>query len=262
MKNTFAAYKEIAHYSPYSVEEILLAHKLLMPTLIDEAGTFRSGGVTITRGTQVLHIAPPASRVQLLIKELLAWLQKTDIHPLMARCIFHYEFEFIHPFADGNGRMGRLWQTVILSKWQPILALLPVERVVRDRQQEYYAALGTSDQLADGTLFTEFMLQVILQALQELDLNTEQDSEQQSEQVKRLLQIMEQQAYSSKELMTKLQLLQRPTFLYKYLRPALEAGLIEMTVPDKPNSRLQKYRLTAKGRIMKMEAGKNLGASS
>lgn len=253
VKNAFEAYEEIMKYSPHSVKDMLAAHKLLMSTLIDEAGAFRSGGVGITRGEQVVHVAPPAARVPSLIKELLSWLRKTDTHPLVASCIFHYEFEFIHPFSDGNGRMGRLWQTVILSNWHPVFALLPVESVVRDRQQEYYAALGSSDKSADGTLFTEFMLAAILQAIRELEANTDQVNDQVTDQVRHLLQVMEQQAYAAKELMDKLQLSHRPTFRKNYLHPALEQGLIEMTVPDKPNSRIQKYRLTAKGRRLKSE---------
>ena len=248
VKNAFAAYEELPNYSLYSIDDMLSAHKLLMTTLVDEAGKFRSGSVEIQRGKEMVHVAPPANRIPALMNDLFKWLRATDAHPLIASSIFHYEFEFIHPFQDGNGRVGRLWQTLILSKWKPLFALLPVESVVRDRQQEYYAALSSSDKSANGTLFTEFMLKAILQALQELELTTEQVSEQVTEQVARLLKSMDNQAYSGRELMETLALNHRPTFLYSYLQPALKAGLIEMTVPDKPRAKNQKYRITTKGK--------------
>lgn len=251
VKNAFSAYDELPNLSPYSIDDMLSAHGLLMKALVDEVGKFRSGGVGIQRGKQMVHVAPPASRIPELMNKLFAWLKKTDLHPLIASCVFHYEFEFIHPFQDGNGRIGRLWQTLILSTWKPLFALLPVESVVRDRQQEYYAALSLSDKSADATAFTEFMLHAILQALRELD--TEQQTEQQTEQVMRLLAVIDNTLYSTKELMEKLNLSHRPTFLYSYLRPALDAGLIGMTYPDSPRARNQKYRLTAKGRSLKLE---------
>jgi Fic family protein len=112
-------------------------------------------------------MAPPASRVTHLVDDLLNWLSASDWHPLIASCVFHYEFEFIHPFADGNGRMGRLWQTLILSQWRPVLAYLPVEAVVRQQQDAYYAALSAADQQAEATPFVEFMLQALSLALAE-----------------------------------------------------------------------------------------------
>lgn len=149
------------------------------------------------------------------------------------------DFEFIHPFADGNGRMGRFWQTLILSRWRPILAWLPVETVIRNRQEAYYQVLGASDQAADASPFIEFMLASLLEALKETD--------QVSDQVKQLLRIFDRDPLSASELMRRLRLSHRPTFRKNYLQPAMGAGLIEMTIPDKPNSRLQKYRITRRG---------------
>ncbi|MFB1010382.1 MAG: Fic family protein, partial [Thiopseudomonas sp.] len=125
------------------------AHQLLMQGLNLEAGQFRSGGVGIFRGKELVHMAPPANQVPRLMQQLFDWLKTTDAHPLVASAAFHYELEFIHPFADGNGRIGRLWQTKILSEWQPILAYLPVETVIRSRQTEYYQCLGEADEQAD-----------------------------------------------------------------------------------------------------------------
>jgi Fic family protein len=110
--------------------------------LVDDAGAWRRGGVGVMAGDKVVHVAPPASQVPRLMQNLLGWLETTDAHPLIASAAFHYEFEFIHPFSDGNGRMGRLWQTLILSCWQPMLAYLPVETVIKRRQQDYYDQLG------------------------------------------------------------------------------------------------------------------------
>jgi Fic family protein len=247
VRNAFAAYEKLPDWTAHSRADLLAAHGLLMAGLADEAGRFRSGGVGIQRGGEVIHIAPPPERVPALMEDLLAWLEKTDEHPLVASCVFHYEFEFIHPFQDGNGRLGRLWQTLILSHWRPIFALLPVESIIRDRQQDYYSALGQADNAADATAFIEFMLAAILQAIEESALASDQESDYQSDQVMRLLLALRKSQRSATDLMTELGLSHRPTFRKNYLHPALEVGLIEMTQPDTPRARNQKYRLTARG---------------
>jgi Fic family protein len=172
VRNAFAAYEQLPNWQAYSAADCLTAHGLLMAGLVDEAGCFRTSGVGIYNGQGLVHIAPPASRVAALMADLLAWLASAPVHPLIASCVFHYEFEFIHPFADGNGRMGRLWQTLILSQWQPLLAYLPVESVIRVRQTAYYKALADADSLADSTPFIEFMLQALLDAITEVWVKT------------------------------------------------------------------------------------------
>lgn len=161
VQNAFAAYEKMADWQPENLEDLLAAHQFLMNKLIDEAGKFRSSKVGIYCDKTLIHLAPPAERVANLISDLLAWLKKTDAHPLIASCVFHYEFEFIHPFADGNGRMGRLWQSLILSKWQAILAFLPVETVIHRKQDEYYQALAACDKVGNSTIFVEFMLDAL-----------------------------------------------------------------------------------------------------
>lgn len=153
----------------------MAAHKLLMNGLIEEAGRYRSQGVGVMSGDQVVHMAPQADRVATLMQELLAWLGDTDIHPLIASCVFHYEFEFIHPFSDGNGRMGRLWQTLILSKWQPVFINIPVESLVHQHQQAYYLAIRNSTAKTDCSPFIEFMLHMILEAIEKSSSFTPQN---------------------------------------------------------------------------------------
>ena len=147
----------------------------------------------------------------------------------------------------GNGRLGRLWQTLILSQWRPIFALLPVESIIRDRQQDYYAALSRAGHAADATAFIEFMLNAILQTIEELAIGSDQVSDHQSDQVIRLLRVLRKSQRSASDIMTELRLTHRPTFRKNYLHQALAAGLIEMIHPDTPRARNQKYRLTALG---------------
>ncbi|MDI1314038.1 Fic family protein [Prosthecobacter sp.] len=241
VRNAFAAYEAMEGWKPWTEKHFLAAHRLLMQGLVGAAGRYRQGGVGIAQGTQIVHVAPPAARVPGLMKDLLGWLKRTDAHPLISSCVFHYELEFIHPFADGNGRMGRLWQTLILSTWHPLLAYLPVETVIRARQTEYYQVLAASDRQGNSTLFIEFILSALLQALREGSA-TDQVSDQVSDQVRALLKCLGTKPASALECMRKLGLSHRPTFRKNYLQPALDAGLIERTLPDKPNSRLQKYR--------------------
>lgn len=243
VKNAFEAYNKLLEMNPYSVKDMLLAHKVLMNELTKEAGTFRNGGVGVFAGKELVHMALPANQVPYLIKELVDWAKKAEVHPLIKSCVFHYEFEFIHPFADGNGRMGRMWQTLLLYKWKSLFAWLPIETLIRERQDEYYKVLGECDHSGDSGKFVEFLLKAIYDALCEI-VDTDQVSEQVTEQVKKLLEIIGGKEYSTKELMELLGLKHRPTFRDNYLLPALKLGFIEMTIPDKPNSSKQKYKKT------------------
>jgi Fic family protein len=243
VRNAFDAYEQMENWKPWRTKDLLAAHKLLMTGLVDRPGHYRSSSVGIAQGSKVIHLAPPAVRVPELMADLLRWVRYTDAHPLITSCVFHYEFEFIHPFLDGNGRLGRLWQTLILGQWKPELTWLPVETVIHKRQSEYYQALGASDKAGHSTPFIEFMLSALLQAIIETS-NTDQVSDQVTDQVKALLKYLAQGPLSALECMKKLRLSHRPTFRQNYLQPALASGLIERTLPDKPNSRLQKYRLT------------------
>lgn len=248
VKNAFSAYEAMPRWKPGSCKDLLAAHRLMLESLVPDAGKFRTGAVGIVDGKKVVHLAPPAHLVPGQMKHLLAWLKRTDVHPLVASCVFHYELEFIHPFADGNGRMGRLWQTLILSQWNPLFAYLPVESVIREQQQEYYRVLALCDKAGNSTAFIDFLLRSLLQALREIE-TTDQVSDQVTDQVAALLPLLEKFGpLSAVEAMKRLKLSHRPTFRANYLNPAIAAGLIAPTIPKKPNSRLQKYQLTAKGR--------------
>lgn len=168
VKNAIQAYELLLSLNPYEEKDLLKAHGLMMKDLVSRNGKYRNDGVGIFDGEQVVHLAPPADRVPLLMADLFEWLKTSEVHPLIKSCVFHYEFEFIHPFQDGNGRMGRLWQTVILKNWKDIFAWLPVETLVKENQADYYKALSASDSNADSTLFTEFMLSLILKTIEEI----------------------------------------------------------------------------------------------
>lgn len=246
VRNAFATYEAMEEWDAISQEDLFAAHGMLMSALMDEPGRYRSGGVGIFRGEQLVHMAPPADRVPQLIADLLDWLKQTDEHPLVAGCVFHYEFEFIHPFADGNGRMGRLWQTLILRNWKPLLAYLPVETVIRERQEAYYQVLAEADQQADATPFIEFMLSALRDAISEA-VATDQVGDQVTDQVAALVAGIGTGEIGTNDLMKRLGLSHRPTFRENYLNPALESGWIERTQPDSPRSPTQRYRLTSRG---------------
>lgn len=247
VRNAFAAYEAMDNWHPASEADLLAAHGLLMSALVDHPGVFRSGGVGIFRGEHLVHMAPPADRVPYLMTDLLDWLKRSEEHPLISSGLFHYELEFIHPFADGNGRMGRLWQTLILRQWKPLLVYLPVETVIRERQDEYYRALAEADEHADATPFVEFMLQSLLDAIREA-VDTDQVSDHVSDQVKILFEAIGNSELSSSDLMKALGLSHRPTFRTNYLNPAMEGGWLDRTQPDSPRSPTQRYRLSEKAR--------------
>ena len=168
VRNAYEIYDCMESLDPYSVDDLLKAHGVMVKGLVDEAGEFRSRPIGIVNGSgKIVHFGTLPQYVPQAVIELLGWVEKSDIHMLIKSCVFHYEFELIHPFADGNGRIGRLWHTLLLSKWDPIFAWLPIESLIHDNQSEYYAAINTSNCDGESTVFIEFMLSVIKQALYE-----------------------------------------------------------------------------------------------
>lgn len=168
VKNAYEIYERMEELDPYSVEDLLTAHGILTRGLVEESGMFRTRpvGVMDNEG-QVLHFGTLPQYVPDLVMELLEWVKTSDLHMLIRSCVFHYELERIHPFSDGNGRIGRLWHTLLLSKWHPAFAWLPMESIIHNRQQEYYAAINTSNDAGESTIFIEFMLSTIQASLTE-----------------------------------------------------------------------------------------------
>ena len=168
VQNAYEIYDNMDKLNPYSIDDLLKAHSVMERGLLNEAGEFRSRpvGVADSEGN-ILHFGTLPQYVPKLIQELLEWTEKSEIHLLIKSCVFHYEFELIHPFADGNGRIGRLWHTLLFSKWNPIFAWLPIESIIHDNQSEYYNAINISNNNGNSTVFIEFMLSVIKQPLQE-----------------------------------------------------------------------------------------------
>lgn len=250
VQNALAAYDQFDQFQPKNKSQLLTAHRLLMQGLLEDAGHYRTKGVGIMNGSEVIHMAPPASRVVNLIGDLFSWLSSAREHPLIVSAVFHYEFEFIHPFSDGNGRMGRLWQSLILSEWDPVFKYIPVESMVYAHQAEYYEALKKSTQQTDSAPFIEFMLSIILDVCLASELlESDQVSVQVSDQVKHLLNLLNSHsALTSSDIMHKLNLKHKPTFRKNYLQTALQNKWIEMTQPDSPKSPTQKYRITSLGR--------------
>ena len=168
VKNAVQAYNLLLKLNPYNEHDLLNAHRLMMKDLVVRNGCYRTVGVGIFDGCRMIHVAPSAEMVPRLMADLFEWLRISDIHPLIKSCVFHYEFEFIHPFADGNGRMGRLWQTAILKEWHAVFAWLPVETLIKEHQADYYRALVASDNVGESTAFIEFMLTLILNTIEEI----------------------------------------------------------------------------------------------
>ena len=166
--NAQKVYQEFASFNPHSSRDFLKAHKLFLSNLIEHPGKYRSRGVGIVNGNQLKHIAPPAKRVPELMKDLFLYLKNKDEIALIKSCVFHYELEFIHPFIDGNGRMGRLWQTLILMQEYPLFEYLPLETLIKDKQETYYKTLALCDQKGNSTLFIEFMFDIIDEALSQI----------------------------------------------------------------------------------------------
>lgn len=165
VKNALDAYNELLACDPYNVQDLLNEHRLMTKDTVEESGRFRSKGVGVFAGDIPIHVAPPAEQVPILTQQLLKWAKQTELPQVIKSCIFHYEFEFIHPFSDGNGRMGRMWQTLLLYQENPVFGWLPVETIIAARQEEYYAAIQQSTKENDSAIFAEFMLTALAEAV-------------------------------------------------------------------------------------------------
>lgn len=242
VQNAFRAYEKLGEINPYSIDDLLKIHGVMMDGLVKESGQLRSGQVGVyNQDGKVVHLAPPAEFVPGQIAQLFDWVQTSKTNMLIKSSVFHYEFEFIHPFNDGNGRTGRFWQTALLASWKPIFAWIPIESIIKNNQEAYYNAIALSTSQGKSNIFVEFMLDVINNAIKELVDDAKNHSNHLNNRIAELLKVIEPYPQSATELMEKLNLKSRAGFRNNYLQPALDAGLIGMTEPDKPTSKNQKY---------------------
>jgi len=252
VKNAYQAYDKVMTFDPYAICDFLEAHKLMTEGLIEEAGNFRSGEVGVFDGDKVVHIGARPQFVPQLTEALFGWAKASELHPLLKSAILHYEIETIHPFADGNGRMGRLWQTLVLAKWNELFAWIPMETVLYENRPQYYQAIELARKANDSGVFIEFSLSTILEmiALQEKHQVEHKDKHkvELSDIQVSILKALQGKALSRKEIFAAIGMSNDFRAFKRNVEPLLVTGLIEMTVPDKPNSRLQKYRLSESGK--------------
>jgi Fic family protein len=251
VKNAYEAYDKIMALEPYAVGGFLKAHKLMADGLVKESGKFRSGDVGVFDGDVPVHIGARPQFVPGLIRDLFVWASESELHSVLKSAILHYEIETIHPFADGNGRMGRLWQTLLLAKWNAIFAWIPMESVMFEKRPQYYEAIQAARKADDSGVFIEFTLSAVLDAI------TDQEKRQVKHEDKHkanltvtqidVMKLLDGKILSRKEIFAAIGMNGDSRSFKRHIEPLLEAELIEMTVPDKPNSRMQKYRLTENG---------------
>jgi len=244
VKNAYQAYEAIGGFDPYSIDSLLQMHRVMMQMIIDEPGAFRSGSEGVFRGDRCIFMAPPPYMVSGLVGGLFSWMKRVSgrVHPLIVSAIFHYEFVFIHPFADGNGRMARLWQTALLAKWNPVFQYIPVESHIHEYQEEYYRVIAECHSEGNSTAFIEFMLDKINRSMDQALAQVASDSEYLSQYEQRILDVMEYNIpYTAAQIMHALNIKSKETFRKNYLNPVMQKGLVAMGIPDKPTSRNQTY---------------------
>ena len=242
VKNAYEVYSKIQEFKPYDINDLLSAQGMITKSLNVDSGTFRKNSVGVFDGDKCIFMAPPAKNAPVLMKDLFDWMEnnKNEIHPLILSSIFHYEFVFIHPFSDGNGRTARLWQNVILSNYKELFEYMPIESRIKKYQTEYYDSIAICNNNGNSTVFVEFMLKMIYEELEEISNANIQRSN--NRYIIDLLSIMDYDIpLSANEIMTKLEIKTKETLRKNYIDPALEEGLIACTVADKPTSKNQMY---------------------
>lgn len=244
VKNAYQAYEKLGHFNPYSLEDLKAMHGIMTYLTVQESGVFRSHNEGVFNGDRCIFMAPPPQLVPELMHALFAWMKnvRQEVHPLILSSVFHYEFVFIHPFSDGNGRMARLWQTALLSEWNPLFQYLPLESRIHEFQDGYYEAIASCHAAGNSNAFIEFMLDMIDLTMDWAIQQTSSNDAYLPSAVQKLLAVMEYDTpYTATQLMTMLELKSRVNFRKNYLDPALKHGLIVMSIPDKPTSRNQTY---------------------
>ena len=244
VKNAYNAYEMINKVDPYSIDDLKKIHGIMTYLTVEESGDFRKGDEGVMDGDICIFIAPKPEYVDKLMRQLFDFIKRNKdiIHPLILSSVFHYEFVFIHPFSDGNGRTVRLWQNILLTKWKSIFEYVPIETAIKKYQNDYYKAIANCNAKGDSTEFIEFMLKMIDEVLDDLIKNANIEIKHINSYIAKLLDVMDYNIpMSIKEIMEKLGLKSRSSFMKTYLNPALEQGLIKMTIKDKPTSKNQRY---------------------
>jgi len=225
VKNAIAVYDYLDKLNPFSFDSFCEAHGILMNGLVESAGKLRGKSVGIVKGSEVAHIAPKSDMLKPLMNDLFDYLQNDEDLVLIKSCVFHYEMEFIHPFIDGNGRMGRLWQTLILKEVYPVFEYLPVEALIKEQQDKYYETLGQSDNAGESTVYIEFMLEIILESLEDL-LNIQNVSLSNIDRINLFKSVVKDEYFSRKEYLKNYRELSSAT-ASRDLSSAAENGLVE-----------------------------------
>jgi hypothetical protein len=240
-------------FDPFLISDLARAHGELFRGEIPGAGVFRTADARVMRGAQVAFVAPQPSMTQRMTDDLFGWIEEPGEHPLIASAVFHYQLLFIHPFTDGNGRLARLWHSLLIEKWRPALGTLDVERAVNAHRQDYLTSLERSDRQKNASPFVLFMLGILKpEILSMMDRAPAKSGviptdDRLSDFMERLLSVFEGRTLTGSEIMKGLKMSHRGTFRKNYLDPAIDAGYVEMTQPDSPRSPTQKYRLTRPG---------------
>ena len=245
VKNAYNAYEMINSVDAYSIKDLKKVHGVMTYLTVDESGEFRrdNEGVFDEKGN-CIHICPPPEQVNELMKQLFDWMRKykEEIHPLILSSIFHYEFVFIHPFSDGNGRTVRLWQNVILSNWKNLFEYLPIETQIHKYQNDYYNSINNCNHKGESTEFVEFMLKMIDEVLDEVIKNSLTPMTETGININKLLSVMEYNIpMTANDIMDKLGIKSKETLRKSYLAPAIKEGVVALTIPDKPTSKNQMY---------------------
>lgn len=241
VKNAINVYNQLDQFDPFDLKSYLYAHGLLMKGLVDKSGQFRNKGVGIFKGDQVAHMAPPAWNINHLMEELFQYLCDSEDNLIIKSCVFHYEMEFIHPFMDGNGRMGRLWQTIILMRANPVFEYLTIEEEVRNTQKEYYEKLSIADTQGLSTDFVEYMLGIINQSLTNL-ISTQRTQLTDRERIQYFIDNFDGAEFSRKDYLTLFKDISTST-ASRDLNKGVKSGKFEKDGDD----RTTKYRIQEKG---------------
>ncbi len=245
VKNAYSAYEQIGQFDVYSVTDLKRMHGVMTKYLVSESGEFRKGEEGVFNGDKCIFMAPPAKFVPEQTESLLNWMKscQNKVHPLIMAAVFHYEFVFIHPFTDGNGRMARLWHTAILTAWNPIFEFIPLESQIEKFQDGYYNAISKCHVDGKSTAFIEFILEQINCVLSEiLNVPSYSSHDTASDCVRKLLDVMDSDvSYSANEILSLLNMKSKEALRKNYLNPAIESGFVRMTLPEKPKSKNQRY---------------------